>query len=197
MEPSRREMLVGLGGIVGCLAVGGMAKVAFGGGTEALRPPGAQDEWAFLSACVKCDRCRSICPHGCIAPATVEDGLVSARSPKLDFSLGYCDFCDGEMRCHAVCSTDAFAVFNPEVDKIGVATIHPDECLAYDAIPACKKCVEACPYGAIELNGSGRPVVLEEACNGCGICEHICPSTSLRSYTGTGVRGITVEPARR
>ena len=191
---TRRNVLVGTAGVLVLVALGGGAKAAFGSGSESLRPPGAQDEWAFLGACIKCDRCRSVCPHSCIAPMTVSEGFVAARSPKLDFTLGYCDFCDGEYLCHTVCPTDAFAAFDERTDQIGVAVINKDECLAYDAVPACEKCVDACPYGAILLTESGRPIVIPETCNGCGLCEHICPSTSLRSYTGTGLRGIMVKP---
>ena len=39
-------------------------------------------------------------------------------------------------------------------------------------------CVEACPYDAIEfriVEGHRRPFVLEDRCNGCGVCENKCP----------------------
>jgi ferredoxin-type protein NapG len=34
-----------------------------------------------------------------------------------------------------------------------------------------------------------------ELCNGCGICENICPSNSYRSFSGSRRRGISITPS--
>ena len=44
-----------------------------------LRPPGGQDEDRLLSACIRCEKCYTICPNDVIRPAHVEDGLIGMR----------------------------------------------------------------------------------------------------------------------
>ena len=106
-----RRSFVGLAvACAACAGVGGVG-VAFAGEGELLRPPGGQDERNLAAACLKCDRCRSACPTGAIAVASVGDGFLRARTPVLDFHKGYCDFCD---RCIEVCPTGALRPFNEE-----------------------------------------------------------------------------------
>lgn len=174
-----------------CVGIGGTAK-AFGSNGDLLRPPGAQDATSFLATCVRCNRCLSACPQGCIAVGTVSDSLLDARTPVLQMHQGYCDFCDV---CRQVCPTGAIGEFDPERDKIGVAVVQSDRCLAYSG--GCTKCYQECPYGAISLNSAQCPVVDPELCNGCGICENICPALVYRSFAGGKRRGIKVVAASR
>lgn len=192
-EPAitRRAFAWGLGGIVGLVAVGGLGKATLGS-DSLLRPPGGQDEAGFLAGCLRCDKCRSICPQNCIVDAALEDGFVSYRTPKIDFHRGYCTFCD---ECIDVCPTKALASFDEASEKIGIATIDADECIAYKR-GGCRACVDACEYGAISLDGSNRPVVDGGKCNGCGKCEYVCPSASYGSYSGTGLRGVNVQAGK-
>lgn len=195
---TRKEFLTAATCAAALFAVGGVAAAGPSSGEGApLRPPGGQDETSLLAACVKCDRCRSVCPRDCIVPATLGDGLLRARSPKMNFRQGYCDFCGGEFLCARVCPLGALKVFDPSRDKIGIAVIDRERCLAYDATPSCGKCVEECPFDAIALSDQGRPVVLGDRCNGCGLCEYICPSSSLRNYAQGGLRGINVQRIER
>jgi len=185
---SRRAFALGAVGFAGLFAVGG-AGVAFNGERALLRPPGAQDEDAFLANCLKCDKCRSICPQDCISVGVLEDGIVNFRTPKMDFRKGYCTFCD---KCTQVCPTKAVLPFDENVEKIGVAVIDASQCIAYEK-NGCQKCVDACAYDAVHLDDAGRPVVDAGVCNGCGQCEYVCPSSSFRSYSGSKNRGINVE----
>lgn len=157
-------------------------------GAELLRPPGGQDAATMRERCLHCDRCRSICPTGVVDVAFVEDGVVWAGSPTLDFHKGYCDFCG---LCQEACPTGALGSFDKSVDKLGVAVVDPDRCLAY--FQGCIVCVEACPYAAIECDENGHPVVREAACNGCGLCEYMCPSLVYRAFAGGTRRGIAVQ----
>jgi NAD-dependent dihydropyrimidine dehydrogenase PreA subunit len=50
---------------------------------------------------------------------------------------------------------------------------HVDEMLC----AACAACEDACPFGAIQVNG--RTVVNWDACMGCGACKVQCPSEAL------------------
>lgn len=208
---SRREVVTGGVAVAALLALGGTG-VALAGERQLLRPPGGQDEGRLWGACIKCDRCRSACPHGAIDVAHLEDGIVNARTPKMNFRKGFCDFClpDGahvaegagavqlDPLCVRACPTGAL-VFGfdcmPGGDKIGVARVDVSECLLYrSGSGRCsKQCVEACAFGALSLGEDGRLMVDEERCNGCGACEWSCPSSSYASYTGSGRRGINVE----
>lgn len=170
------------------IAIGAGAGVrALGSDPTLLRPPGAQDADQLFGACLRCDRCRSICPTGIVVPSTMFDGVISARTPKLDFHRGECTFCD---ECLRVCPTGAIQAFDSATDKIGVAVVQPDRCLAYDT--GCRVCVDACAYEAITVDENGFPQVNAETCNGCGACEYVCPALVYRSFPGGKRRGIVV-----
>ena len=182
--------------------LGALCLASLGAGVRILpaqalvRPPGAQDEQAFLGACIRCDRCRSVCPQHAIALSRMEDGFLVARTPKMQFDRGFCTTCDGEYRCAAVCPTEAIKPgFDMTVDAIGIAVINVEECLLYrGASSACsKQCAQACPYDAIAQDEQGGIAVDEGRCNGCGACELACPSTSYGATTTSGKRGISVE----
>ena len=169
-------------------AFGGAVKAADGVSETALvRPPGAQDELHLLASCVKCDRCRSVCHTGVIGVAEVGDGCLRARTPKLNFHRGSCDFCGD---CQRVCPTGAIGAFDPEADKMGMAVVQKDRCVAY--YQGCVECQKACPFEAIALDGDGHPVVDADRCNGCGVCEDVCPALVYRSFSGGTRRGIVV-----
>ncbi|MDR2492298.1 MAG: 4Fe-4S dicluster domain-containing protein [Coriobacteriales bacterium] len=185
---TRRMLVTGAAGAAALLAIGGSVRLAFGA-TPLLRPPGGQDEARFIAACIKCDRCRSACPLNAVAVANLNDGLLNARMPKLDFHKGYCDFCN---LCIESCPTGALRAFDPESEWIAPAVIDPELCIAFGRKGGCRVCVDGCPYKAIELDEYSRPVMVPHKCNGCGYCEFICPSNSYRSYSGTRERAIAV-----
>jgi heterodisulfide reductase subunit A len=75
-----------------------------------------------------------------------------------------------------------------ELDPL-VATVDPDACTW------CGKCLEACPYGAIEqlsLNGREVATISEAGCKGCGGCVPICPTNAidLRGYTDAQITAM-------
>ena len=183
---ARRDFLTSAVGIVSLLALGGTAR--FASGYECLRPPGAPDEKSFLARCVRCDRCRGICPTSVIS---VGESFITSRTPVLNFHLGYCNFCG---KCADVCPTGALLTFDEKSVRIGFAEI-TSRCIAWN-YGGCNICVEQCPYQAIVFDVQGRPVVDAAKCNGCGVCENVCPALILRSYYGGAVRGIVVRPRR-
>ena len=191
---SRRSVVVGSAGIAACFVLGGVGK-AFAANEDFLRPPGGQDYQRFLSACLRCDRCRSACERNAISVCTEADGLVNMRLPKLNFDFGYCDLCEGSFKCIEACPTGALRPFDSLTEKIGIAVIEKDECLTYRVSGQCDaRCVGVCPVEALFLDDEGRLRIEEEACYGCGICEYVCPSNSYGTYSGTNLRGINIQP---
>jgi ferredoxin len=58
---------------------------------------------------------------------------------------------------------------------MGTAEINRDRCLVWKHNKDCLVCMEYCPVGAIDVDYQGRPVVNEDLCAGCGLCEENCP----------------------
>lgn len=55
------------------------------------------------------------------------------------------------------------------------ARIQPWACLAHQGT-FCSVCRERCPVpGAIELAG-GKPIIVDDLCTGCGVCQFVCPA---------------------
>lgn len=193
---SRRDFVCGAAGACGLVAIGGGAR-AFATPAPALLPPGAQ-AGGFWERCIRCDRCRSACPTNAIGVAKLEDGLVAARTPRLEFRLGWCDRCEGAWRCQQVCPTGALGAvgsFDIAHDKLGLAVVDTEKCQTYGISAKCGlKCMHACPADALSLDEAGRLVCDEQACWGCGACEFVCPANAYRSYDGSTERGINVKP---
>lgn len=190
---SRREVVRGAVAAGVVVAFGGGVKYAFGSETT-LHPPGAQDRARFASLCIRCDRCRSACPTGAIGVGKLEDGVLEARLPKMEFRLAWCDTCDGAYRCIASCPTGALDAFDPAYDKIGVAVVDTTSCQLYTYSKQCNKpCIDICPAHAVSVDGEGGLVVDQGACWGCGACEYVCPTNAYRTYDGNPSRGLNVK----
>lgn len=209
---SRRSLVAGGVAALALVGLGGGARYAWAASPhELLRPPGGQDENRLTSLCIRCDRCRQACPMGAIASCSVEDGLLVARTPKMDFrqsavqrtlgsteyhemNAGYCNFCDPEgtgcatKKCIAACPTGALAAFDETRECLGRAVIDPVYCINYPQMgqspTGCRLCVDACPYDAVVMNDQQRPEVITDKCNGCGKCEMVCPSGTYRAHIG-------------
>ncbi|MDR1422427.1 MAG: 4Fe-4S dicluster domain-containing protein [Coriobacteriales bacterium] len=196
---TRRKLAIGVGGTVALLGIGGVAK--FAGSEPLCRPPGGQDEEHLIAECLRCEKCYEACPTGVIVTAKIEAGLINVRTPTLNFKLNWCDYCDqgndGHPLCVEVCPTAALRLPEGATREnviLGTAYLVEDWCLGWQ-LRGCRRCYEECPFDAIEMDAHERPRVIPEKCNGCGLCENICPSLMAGSYTvGATDRAITIKP---
>ena len=196
---TRRNLCLGVGGTAVLVALGG---VKLAGSEKLVRPPGGQDENRLLSACIRCEKCFEVCPHSVIAPAHLEDGFVSMRTPVMDFDDAWCDWCaeanDGNPLCVECCPTEALLLPEGATEEgtiLGKAVIIEDWCLAY-RLTGCRFCYEACPFEAIELDENAFPHIVPDKCNGCGACESVCVSQRDASISsGATSRAVIVVPA--
>ncbi len=53
--------------------------------------------------------------------------------------------------------------------------VRPQHCLAWQG-SFCSTCSERCPVEGAIVVESGHPRVVEERCNGCGLCVQVCPA---------------------
>jgi heterodisulfide reductase subunit A len=75
-----------------------------------------------------------------------------------------------------------------ELDPL-VAIVHTDACTD------CGKCLDACPYGAIEMTVAGErsvAAISETGCKGCGGCVPVCPENAidLLGYTDAQITAM-------
>jgi polyferredoxin/Pyruvate/2-oxoacid:ferredoxin oxidoreductase delta subunit len=203
-DPTRRQVLAGL-------AVGAAGVVVLRTGVRArqphpqlIRPPGVDDEGAFLARCLRCSQCMKVCPTSGLQPALLEAGLEGLWTPRLVPRLGHCDY--GCNACGQVCPSGAIPPLDlarKQEAVIGEAVVDRNRCLPWAHGTPCIVCEEMCPLPekAIQLEevtvpddacGQGgepavvqRPYVQVDLCIGCGICEARCPvegEAAIRVY---------------
>jgi len=169
-----------------------------------LRPPGALDEDEFLKACIRCGECVIACKNRdnkviidgkeiLTLKLGVPGDDVPIGTPYFIARTGPCFMCD-DIPCMYACPTGALTPDKCKNDKgevaidyakMGVAVIDPSSCIAFWGLQ-CTACYRACPELdkaiTIEWRKNTRtgkhayriPVVHEEYCTGCGMCEEAC-----------------------
>ncbi len=160
-----------------------------------IRPPGVgEDEARFNELCIKCGQCLKVCLTNGLQPALTEAGLSALWTPRLISRLGECEWnCN---LCGQVCPTGAIPNLPLEEKqqfRMGVAVIDKMRCIPYITNHNCAVCEEHCPtadksikYQRRMIDGPDgepmellRPIVDEQLCTGCGICERVCPVPGL------------------
>jgi ferredoxin len=148
-------------------------------------PPGAGSLKHMTQHCTGCQLCVSKCPNDVLRPST---NFMNLMQPVMSFEKGYCrPECT---RCSEVCPAGAIRLIDKEKKtgiQIGHAVVYPDFCLSALGENECGNCARHCPVGAIEMVPSDPeddlspsvPAVNENACIGCGACEHLCPVRPL------------------
>jgi ferredoxin len=155
-----------------------------------LRPPGVRKEDEFLGKCVRCGECMKVCLKSALYPAAWQAGIEGIYTPLVVPRLGYCEY--NCTLCGQVCPTGAIPRLPAEEKHrqvIGKAVFDKNHCLPFNKRIDCIVCEEHCPIPSkairsrqvevVGFDGARRtikePYVVEEICNGCGICENVCP----------------------
>lgn len=144
---------------------------------DLIRPPGAIFEKDFLDKCTGCNECVKICPEQSIMKF-IKEGSPNHLTPILQLRKSACVMCE-DFPCIKVCEPRALVMpESPQNIKLGTAVINTELCYAYQG-QYCDLCIKECPLKgeAIMADESCRPKVNADKCTGCGLCEHICPTT--------------------
>ncbi len=156
-----------------------------------LVPAGSASASNFLSKCVGCQLCVSVCPNEVLRPDVM-------LKPQMSYERGYCrPECT---RCSEVCPAGAIVKIDTALKsstQIGHAVWVKKNCIPLTDDVDCGNCARHCPAGAISMvpsdpnNNDSRkiPIVNEERCIGCGACENLCPA---RPFSAIYVEGHEV-----
>lgn len=174
LKVGRRDFLaLGMAGAGAVLAHAAWRDTA-AGSEPLLRPPGAQDEEAFVTRCMRCQECVRSCMTGCLEPAGREFGTLRLWTPRLNPALAKCEFELCGRACARACPVGAIRRPADGEVRIGTAAVDRSKCIAWNEGKDCLVCYERCSYAAIEADSRGRPRVVAERCVGCGACQNTC-----------------------
>lgn len=148
-----------------------------------ITPPGSGDVLHFTDHCTACHLCVVACPTQVLRPSLLAYGAAGVLQPRMAYDAGACVFdCH---RCGEVCPTGALHPLPLPVKRlvqVGRARFVKSDCVVETKKKACGACAEHCPTKAIAMvpypggdPGLRIPEVNEDACIGCGACEHPCP----------------------
>lgn len=169
------------------LGLGLVARHARARPPQAIRPPGARDEPAFLAACLRCGLCVRDCPYDILSLARPEEPVANG-TPYFVARQGPCEMCP-DIPCVKACPSGALDPKLGDINqaRMGLAVLVDQEnCLNFLGL-RCDICYRVCPLidKAITLDQqvntrTGQharfiPVVHSDACTGCGRCEKACP----------------------
>lgn len=142
-----------------------------------LRPPGAVKESSFRKLCIRCGKCVQICPH---ASLRLNSTFGSGRLlPYVDPSHSPCQLC---MKCPPVCPTGALDPNCTQMEQVhmGHAHILKSLCHNYTNGTMCWTCYDRCPLrGQAIILKDGLVPAVTDACAGCGVCAHVCPTHAI------------------
>ncbi len=195
----------GTAAAVGGIGIAGATK-AFGARLDdpnayrPVRPPGSVPEKEFLEMCIRCGECFKACPNNVLQPEGFQQGLEGLWTPMVKADWAGCESsCNA---CGQVCPTGAIRplpIEEKKVARMGLAIVNESTCLPFAGVQACDLCVQECDaagYHAIEytqvgtdvdangipIEGTGylAPVVLEDQCVGCGLCQTRCYAINVK-----------------
>ena len=178
-----------------------------------VRPPGSVPEQEFLEMCIRCGECFKACPNNVLQPQGFQQGLEGLWSPIVNANWAGCESsCNA---CGQVCPTGAIRALPIEekrVARMGLAIVNESTCLPLVGKESCDLCVQECNaagYEAIEfkqvltevddngfpIEGTGflAPVVLEDKCVGCGLCQTRCYGINVKEKHLLSKSAIIIE----
>ena len=178
-----------------------------------VRPPGSVPEEEFLQMCIRCGECFKACPNHVLQPEAFQQGLEGLWTPLVNADWAGCDSsCNA---CGQVCPTGAIRALpltEKKVARMGLAVLNESTCLPLAGREACQLCVDECAaagYHAIEftrvhteaddqgqpVDGTGylAPVVLDDQCVGCGLCQTRCHAINVKEKHLLDRSAIVVE----
>jgi len=198
---TRRNVIKKLMQGAGFLGMGGLTWGAYVDEAKAadiiLRPPGAIPEDDFMKACIKCGECVTACPYDTLKLAEAGDNKP-VGTPFFEPRKIACEMCT-DIPCVPVCPSGALdvdlvssidiktkqQVLDINKARMGATIIDAKSCIAFWGIQ-CDICYRACPlmdeaikleYVRNERTGKHailKPVIDNEVCTGCGLCENAC-----------------------
>jgi ferredoxin-type protein NapG len=208
-EPQERgDFFKSLGTLLAGFVANSLEEAITGLGPKLLRPPGALDEFEFLTKCTRCDKCMRACPENAILVAPPSAGLA-LKTPFIDPRNVPCFLCT-KLPCIAACEdgallwprrnlADGTVIEGPSAARMGTAHVKQSRCVTWETMDrqarACRICVDRCPYPGVAIHlaepeegePAGHPEVDADTCTGCGICVFACPAEPA---------AIVVEPRR-
>jgi len=191
----RGDFFKSLGRLMAGFVAERVEQVVTGVGPKSLRPPGALDEFDFLVACTRCDKCIRACPQSSIYRAGAQ-AILAAGTPVIEPRTMPCFLCS-DLPCVTACPEGALVwprrtvhgqhLEGPAAVRMGIAQVKSGRCLTYaregHPAEACRTCVDRCPYPEVAIrmgepgpDGVAHPQVLEAFCTGCGLCSFGCPT---------------------
>lgn len=136
-----------------------------------VRPPGAVREEDFLAHCTRCGDCAQACPYDCIKEAP--PGFREAADTPIIVALQMPCYMCRDTPCISACEPQVLR-FEPPL-KLATAKIIELACISSAEEP-CTVCSDECPIEDVISLVDGRPVIDEDYCTGCGICQYVCPA---------------------
>lgn len=183
-DPARRKIFRSAGAaVVGTVLGQALIRARPGRAAEVLRPPGAVEDKAFDSTCIRCGLCVEDCPYDILHLASWADPAPTG-TPFFTAREEPCRMCR-DIPCARACPTGALDPLLTDIRdaNMGVAVLVGHEtCLNYKGM-TCSICWRVCPIRdqAIYIkpidteNGVLQiPTVDSGKCTGCGTCEKHC-----------------------
>jgi len=204
--------IAGAGVMTGAAKLTAGAATADGNAFHPVRPPGSVPETEFLDQCIRCGECFKACPNNVLQAMGLNHGLEPLWTPQVQADWAGCaSSCNA---CGQVCPTGAIRplpLAEKKAARMGLAIVNQETCLPVAGREACQLCVDECHaagYHAIEftrmhtqanadgtpVEGSGflAPVVLEDKCVGCGLCQTRCYGINVKSEKKLNASAIIV-----
>lgn len=113
--------------------------------------------------------------------------VLFARDWKLNVrDKGQAEKC---FKCVEICPSGALRDVAPEQIRIGTAVVNKDLCKAWHVYSCTHDCAEVCPVDAITL--AQGPIVDENKCVGCNLCNFVCVSETTPRAIGVQTLEVT------